>query len=202
MSWRIRIRDKEECAPQPFLSPDLLINVADYGVYLDFAIAEKTEIGNRGGLRSKEALHTAILIQLFTDARARDNDPTLDPLDPDRRGWWGDSIAPADEQQDYPLGSRLWLLRRALLNEETAQIANEMVVECLQPILNQGVVARFEVETEASYARVSGYGPETGVLLIGIKGYSQHGAVAYDQKFDVLWQQIASLSGQQYRGAA
>lgn len=195
MSWRIRIRDREECADQPFLSPDLIIQQADYGVYLDFAPADKSEKQNRGGLRSREALHTSILIQLFSDARIRDNDPVLDELDPDRRGWWGDSIARADEQGTYDLGSRLWTLRRASLTPDTAQIANEMVIECLQPIVDQGAVARFEVETSAAYQRLAAYAPETGLLIISIRGYAQSGSQIYSQKFEVLWDQLRELAG-------
>lgn len=194
MAWSIRLRDKEECREQPFLSPDLYIHVADYGVYLDYKLADADERTNRGGLRSKEALHTAILIQLFTDARMRDDDMLLDELDPDRRGWWGDSVAPVEGQGEYMIGSRLWTLRRATLDEDTAQIANDMVVECLQPIVDQGAVARFEVETIASYQRIQ-YGPETGVLMIGIRGYAQSGLLIYDQKYEVLWDQIAAMRG-------
>lgn len=195
MSWRIRIRDREECTEQPFLSSDLYIHVADYGVYLDHKVADEDEVRNKGGLRSKEGLHTAILIQLFTDARMRDDDLLPDELDPDRRGWWGDSILPVDEQGSYTIGSRLWTLRRSTLDQDTAQLANDMVVECLQPIIDQGAVASFEVETEASYQRLQGYGPETGVLLIGIKGYAQKGLLTFDQKYEVLWQQVSALRG-------
>ena len=53
-----------------------------------------------GGLRS------AVLVSLFTDARAS-NDATLPGGGDDRRGWW------ADTYQANDTGSLLWLLARA-----------------------------------------------------------------------------------------
>ena len=42
-----------------------------------------------GDLATDDGLRTAVIISLFTDARARADDP-LPEADADRRGWWGD----------------------------------------------------------------------------------------------------------------
>ena len=57
----VPIREDDE----PQLSPDLVWD----GVMGDFAIAEADEAGNRGGLRAKAQLETAVLICLMTDVR-------------------------------------------------------------------------------------------------------------------------------------
>ncbi len=193
MTWKIRLRDREECNGDLFLSPDLVIKSDGEFVTLDFALAEARERFNKGGLRSREALHTGILIQLFTDGRALDDEPLPDDLDPNRRGWWGDSVARVSEQGSHNIGSRLWTLRRARLTAETAQIANDMTVACLQPFIDQGAVASFDVQTRTSYASLSFGKPETGILEIGIDGYAQDSTRIYSQQFSVLWDQIRDL---------
>jgi len=191
MAWRIRLRGAEGCEEQPFLSPDLVVVATETGARLDFARAEADEVRNTGGLRSKEGLHTAILIQLFSDARAAEQDVLPDDLDPNRRGWWGDSVAPAEEQSGHVLGSRLWTLSRATLDDNTAVLANDIVRTALQPIVDQGAVARFDVETSSNYQSPAGNG--TGILAIGIRGYGRDGALSYDQRFEVLWEQIKNM---------
>lgn len=195
MSWKIRLRSAEACAPDPFLSPDLVIRQLDAVTFaFDLALAEKKEASNVKGLRSREALHTAIILQLFTDKRALPDQVLPDDLDNDRRGWWGDSVGRVPEQGEADMGSHLWLLRRAPLTFETAQIANEMVNAALQPIADQGAVARFEIVCETSYAAPARGHVETGILVIDIKGYGQDGSKAYSQKFEVLWDQIKALA--------
>ncbi len=70
-------------------------------------------------LEGDAGLLTAVIISLFTDARARDDDPLPDErvgVPSDRRGWWGDHVsAPAAggaQARPQSLGSRLWLLWR------------------------------------------------------------------------------------------
>ncbi|WP_316252034.1 phage GP46 family protein [Paraburkholderia sp. 31.1] len=86
-------------------------------------------------LRSGDDLQTAMLISLFSDRLALPSDETPDG---DRRGWWGDSA-------DYPIGSRLWLLSRVKGPRDVAQRAGDYASEALQWILDDGVVARFDI---------------------------------------------------------
>ncbi|MBH2810176.1 phage GP46 family protein [Serratia liquefaciens] len=98
----------------------------------------------RGDLVSGDDLQTAIIISLFTDRVARDDD---DIDGDDRRGWWGD----ADEEND--IGSRLWLLRRQKLTQSVAQKAEGYSREALQWLVDDGVVSSFSVATQIVYPR-------------------------------------------------
>ncbi|QNO00914.1 tail protein [Serratia phage vB_SspM_BZS1] len=98
----------------------------------------------RGDLVSGDDLQTAIIISLFTDRVARDDD---DIDGDDRRGWWGD----ADEEND--IGSRLWLLRRQKLTQSVAQKAEDYSREALQWLVDDGVVSSFSVATQIVYPR-------------------------------------------------
>jgi hypothetical protein len=82
----------------------------------DLALAET------GALANEAALQTAVVLSLFTDARARPDDGA----EGDRRGWVGDAFAPEDRY-----GSRLWLLRREKQTEETRRRAEDYANEAL-----------------------------------------------------------------------
>ena len=68
-------------------------------------------------LEGDPGLFTAVVISLFTDARAHDDDslpddrPGQPEAEKDPRGWWGDGLT-ADADASGPMGSRLWLLWR------------------------------------------------------------------------------------------
>lgn len=100
-----------------------------------------------GDLASDPGMTTAVLLSLFTDRRAQQDDqpPSGDPSD--RRGWWADQFA--DIEGDL-YGSRLWLLDRSKRTAETARRAKEYVVEALAWMLEDLVVASADVQTEAT----------------------------------------------------
>lgn len=193
MGWKIRLRSREGCVdPDPFLSPDLVIQNA-YGpeIRFDMALAEADETSNRLGLRSKEHLHTAIMIQLFTDRRIRSGMDHVDPYNPNPFGWFGDSVDVRPDLGEGELGSHLWTLRRSTLDDEIVQLAGDYTREALQPIVDQGAVANFDVETEALHKRAA---VPYSILGIGIEGFSQKGTAIYDQHFEVLWDEIRRLA--------
>jgi phage gp46-like protein len=86
-------------------------------------------------------LQTAILISLFTDRQANPDDVIPDGSG-DPRGWVGDL------GQDYQIGSRLWLLSRAKQTGETLARAQDYIAEALQWLIDDGVVAKFDILTE------------------------------------------------------
>jgi phage gp46-like protein len=92
-------------------------------------------------LRTGDDLLTAILISLFTDRQANPEDVIPDGSD-DPRGWCG------DEGRSVPIGSRLWLLEREKQTQETLNRAREYIVEALQWLIDDGVVAKIDVSTE------------------------------------------------------
>lgn len=74
---------------------------------------------------------TSVLIALFTDGRAADDDKLPDE-NGDRRGWWGDTLL------DIPFRSKLWLLERAKLNSETLTLAEGYIKEALAFMITDG----------------------------------------------------------------
>lgn len=93
-----------------------------------------------GALATGSDLVTAVLISLFSDRRANDDDTPPDGSD-DRRGWWGDL------DQDVPIGSRLWLLDRSKLTQDVANTARTYCIEALQWLIDDQVVASVQVST-------------------------------------------------------
>jgi phage gp46-like protein len=95
-------------------------------------------------LASDQGLHTAVLLSLFTDRRAEEDD-VLPADDGDRRGWWGDALAAVEGDL---LGSRLWLLDRSTRRVDVARRAEEFVREALAWMLEDKVTSRIDVEVE------------------------------------------------------
>ncbi|MEP0518575.1 MAG: phage GP46 family protein [Hyphomicrobiales bacterium] len=184
MSDIVIIRRYEACETDPHLPWDSVwIQDSDnaQGGYADWALAEPDETGNQIGLRAKSALHTAILICLFTDKRLPDGgEPT--PNDPDRRGWHGDTYDVRADKSEREMGSLLWTLERGALTEfQTEELAKSYCHEALQTLIDQGVVASFKVETEADVVG--------GLLKILVNAYSNDGSEQYSQRFGYAWEQ-------------
>ena len=79
----------------------------DSGIY-DLTLCNE---GEHYDLQGDTGLLSAIIISLFSDCRARDDDILPDEAigrSSDRRGWWGDY---AHDEEPF-IGSRLWLLWR------------------------------------------------------------------------------------------
>lgn len=103
------------------------------------------------GLAQDDGLQSAVLISLFTDRLAGEDDPLPDGSD--RRGWWGDSVA---DQAGDQVGSHLWLLRREKASDQTLQRARQYAAEALRWMTDDGVVKRVDVAAE--YQRQDGSG--------------------------------------------
>lgn len=84
------------------------------------------------GMYPKNRLHRALMISLFTWRRAN-RDDRLD--DSERMGWWGDSL------NDDKIGSRLWLLGREKLTNETVRRAKTYAVEATKWMTKRAVDA-------------------------------------------------------------
>jgi phage gp46-like protein len=94
-----------------------------------------------GNVLTAPAIETAVMVSLFTDARARPDDRMV-PGDTDRRGWWGNML------DDQPIGSRLWLLRRAKHLPETLKLARDYIAEALAWLKDEGLAVKIDVSTE------------------------------------------------------
>lgn len=91
-------------------------------------------------------LRTSVLLSLFIDRRAEDDD-ALPGEDEDRRGWWGDELA---AQGGDLMGSRLWLLDRSKRQADVVQRAEEMVREALAWMIEDRVAEKLDVDVEAT----------------------------------------------------
>ncbi|MEO7691297.1 MAG: phage GP46 family protein [Sphingomonas sp.] len=146
-------------------------------------LTQSADIAAQGGsLATDDGLMTAVIISLFTDARARDDD-TLPHAGADRRGWWGDCF---NADPNDRIGSRLWLLEREKLIPATALKARDICNEALAWLATEGIASAVEVET--AIAPVSAANP-TGGLAIGVSIIRPDGPGR--QRFDFVWDATA-----------
>ncbi len=119
---------------------DLLLNLTELGA--DFLIVD-------GELVADEGLQTAVVVSLFSDARADADDllpeESLIVDDPayvrEVRGFWADT---AEERW----GSKLYLLSRTKATAATASRAARFAEESLGWLLSTGIASRLEVGAE------------------------------------------------------
>jgi len=120
-----------------------------------------------GDLATDGGLASAVIVSLFSDARALPGDRLPDearaPWDQvtppqvfaDRRGFWGDVIPPQSAAavqatgKRRSTGSRLWLLRREKLTSETLLRAETYAREALAWLLEDGIARRIDVSAAA-----------------------------------------------------
>jgi phage gp46-like protein len=106
-------------------------------------------------LETDEGLETAVILSLFTDRLAGEDDELPDASD-DRRGWWGDSFADVDGDQ---IGSHLWLLARQKQTSAVLQRARDYARAALQWLVDDGVARSVEVDAEY---------PQVGMLALAV----------------------------------
>ena len=164
--------------------PDIRL-VQDSAAFPRYSIPIDWSLLSDGTLDDTQALATAVIVALGTDRLAQPGDVLPDPDSTDRAGWWGDLDA-AELFGGWPIGTRLWLLKRAKIvgpeDPEGATLARveEYIREALQPFVDMRIASSFDVETarvgvERIDALVTIYrGPMTPVEL----------------RFQVLWNDI------------
>jgi phage gp46-like protein len=138
-----------------------------------------------GTLDDTQALATAVIVALGTDRLALPDDILPDPDSTDRAGWWGDLDA-RELFGGWPIGSRLWLLKRSKITGPedpygaTIIRVEQYIREAIQPFIDMRIASSFDVEawrvgTEQIDAMVVIYrGPKMPVEL----------------RFQVLWNEI------------
>ena len=115
-------------------------------------------------LEKDDGLETAVLISLFTDRRAKDDDILPDANNPDKRGWWAGLTTDGDQ-----IGSRLWLLDRAKTTTDVLTFARQYAEESLQWLIEDEVASKIAVTTERQGT------PENGVLALKVEIYQKDG---------------------------
>lgn len=93
-------------------------------------------------LPDQERLRRAVMISLFTWRRAEPDDDTDTPF-----GWWGDTWPTV---QNDRIGSRLHLLKRSTLTNQTAQKAKEYIAQALNWMIDDGIALRVDIEVVRS----------------------------------------------------
>lgn len=127
-------------------------------------------------------LETAVIISLFTDARASEDDE-LPAGETDQRGWWGDDL---NEIPGDITGSKLWLLCREKQQHKIVRRAEEYARQALAWLVEDGVAAKVDV---------TGTIPTRGVLHLAIAIHRADRRVA-NFKYDYNWR------AQEYRRAS
>lgn len=107
-----------------------------------------------GSLVTDESLESMVLISLFTDAEASQQEIASAGL-AQQRGWWADADS-LREPGTRRMGSRLWLLSRGKTTLETLRRAEGHIKEALQWLVDQGIVSTISVITSRPRAGVVG----------------------------------------------
>nr|DAH64517.1 MAG TPA: hypothetical protein [Caudoviricetes sp.] len=89
----------------------------------------------------KDDLPRAVINSLFSWKRAEDDDELPGTS---REGWWADSFNDDGDR----FGSRLWLLSRSKITDETLLRAEEYAQEALQWLIDDGVAVSIDVKAE------------------------------------------------------
>lgn len=158
------------------LVPDLVWD----GETGDFLRTDASDTENPFGLRAQQLLATAVLICLMSD-RAVEPEALRDG--DEQKGWAGDAFDIEIENGERPLGSRLWQLRRNVLEQfETPRFAEYACREALQTLVDQGAVAAWSIAASADMAAQR--------LDIDIVGVDRTGRRIYDRQWRILWRQL------------
>lgn len=88
-----------------------------------------------------DPLVRAVVISLFTWRRAKPDDKHEGV----RWGWWGDGL---DDLSNDRIGSRLWLLAREKITQQTLVRARDYAEEALQWLLDDAVATKITVTAE------------------------------------------------------
>jgi phage gp46-like protein len=145
----------------------------------DFALRWNNQLGHAdlvmtgADLLVDDGLETAVIISMFTDRRANDDDVLPQPGG-DLRGWWGDSYAAIAGDK---IGSRRWLLERAKALPSVYAEVQVYDQESLQWLIDDGVVSSVGLAYSS---------PKLGWLRTVVTLARPSGApVQY--RFDYLW---------------
>lgn len=121
-----------------------------------------------------DSLNTAVVLSLFTDARAAGGEPL--PLNQtDRRGWCGEEVFAQDGGKTDRWGSLLWLYFVSKQTGDVLEKARFAAWEALQWLVRDGIAARVEVSAQWG---------EDDVLLIRPTIYQPD---ELQPVYDVLW---------------
>jgi len=99
------------------------------------------------GSEEGDEILTALILSLFTDARATDEEwEQVRDWEKSKRGYWGDKL----RSDSLGSGSKLWLLKRSPTDEETRERAQVYVEEAVRWMVDDGLLS--SIETSVSWS--------------------------------------------------
>lgn len=129
-----------------------------------------------GALQADHDIKTAVLISLFSDRRAKQDDALPDES-ASRRGWWGDALNPRR------IGSRLWLLGREKQLREVVLRAREYAEESLAWLVEEDIAQRVIVTADIV---------QTGWIGLAILVERERAAPAR-YRYEFAWQDASAV---------
>ena len=120
--------------------------------------------------------------------RCAESDLLPDPDSTDRQGWWGDLDA-EEIWGGWPIGSKLWLLRRSKIEGPNAQrgstiaLVKSYVIQALQAFIDRRICTRFDVEV----TRVDTQRVDTLVLIY--RGPTRW----IELRYAILWEEQSTV---------
>lgn len=124
-------------------------------------------------IRMDGGLRTAVIISLFTDARAAPDD-VLPVAGGDRRGWWGDAYPTVEGDM---IGSKLWLLSRSKQTTAVVDDCQRYAAEALKWLVDAGVASKVDVVASV---------PRMGWLSLAVSIFRGEGPTR--DHFDFVWE--------------
>lgn len=157
-----------------------------YSVTIDWKLLDN------GTLDDTQALATGIVVALGTNALADLSEELPDPDSTNREGWWGDLDADTIWNA-WPIGSKLWLLRRSAIesvdSRQGSTVARVLayIHLALQPFVDRRIASRFN----AYAARVTAQRIDSQIIIY--RGPSP----VIEMLYSILWdeQQQATQTG-------
>jgi phage gp46-like protein len=138
-----------------------------------------------GELDDSMALATAVMVALGTDALADIDDRLPDPDSTNREGWWGDFDSDVIWNA-WPIGTKLWLLRRSAIEPVQAKFgatqswAMNYIRDAIQPFIDRKIASRYEILSMRADKQ------QINAIVRIYRGPSY----AIDLKYQMLWQGI------------
>jgi len=121
----------------------------------------------------RQTLRAAALAAMHSDARAKEDDPEVPGgWAADRRGWWGDKV------HGIEFGSRLWLLDRSVMVDETVARAEQYLEDSQQWLVDQRIATEVYAEAE----RV-----DSKIAADIVADRDEKGGEELDLRFDDIW---------------
>ncbi|MEJ0020738.1 MAG: phage GP46 family protein [Acetobacteraceae bacterium] len=155
----------------------------DIAVAWDPATLRLDWVFDGNDLAATDTLQSAVIVSLLTDRLANADDEIPDGTN-DRRGWWADMALPLANTPPAGdlIGSRLWLLSRRKVVEQTRLDAISYTQEALQWLIDDGVAAK--VDVAATFRR-----EVTGWLDIAITIYRTDAATGRTatESYSLAW---------------